>query len=239
MKVNNYKSQCSPELNAKIMRSIERLVCDFRDELPNGWRCCVEFQRDEEYNPYYQLDIESNKGGGSFAPVKMRMLHLCPEINATGDTSLALLISTLREMQHGVDENAIEPLINHLSSLHSAEDINFGVWTELKTFGLTHWYGGIRVPYDVLVTEHTDGPCASDEGGQDVRQTEGEIRITFSGAKEWQDTFFCFQIFRRIQTVLNNLWTKDQIWYNLRGFSDDPALSFWVKALEIQEAPER
>lgn len=235
MKVNNYNSQCTPELNAKVMRNIESLVCDFRDELPNGWRCCVEFQRDNEAEPYYQLDIESNHGGGSFAPVKMQMLRLCPEISATGNTSLALLISALNRAQDEAEDEAtaiaIQSLIDHLTSLHSLEDINFGVWTELKTFGITHWYGGVRIPYDILLTEHG-------KTEQHVQQLKGEIRITFSGAKEWQDTFFCFQIFRRIQMVLNNLWTKDQIWYNLRGFSD-PALSFWTKALDLQEAPER
>ena len=41
MKVISLKSQCSPELNAKILRGVEALVCCYREILPNGWRCCV------------------------------------------------------------------------------------------------------------------------------------------------------------------------------------------------------
>lgn len=73
---------------------------------------------------------------------------------------------------------------------------------------------------------------------QSVEETKGEIRIACSGAKEWQDTYLCFCLFERIQSILNSLWSNKQIWYNLRGFQDDPCLQFWVKARNIAEAPE-
>ncbi len=235
MKVRNYKSQCTPELNTRVMRGIEHLVCDYRKILPNGWRCCIEFQRSDEDKPYYELDIESNQGGGSFAPVKMQMLRLCPTISATGNTALHLIIDGLQTAKfESEDPNkwaVIDKLLNHLTALHNTEDITDGVWEELKLFGLTHWYGGIRIPYDIQVTKH-------DEDGQHVDETTGEIRITFSGAKEWQDLFFCFRIFQKLQVTLNSLWGKDQIWHNLRGFGD-PTVQFWVDALGIDEAPER
>lgn len=222
-----------PELNTKIMRAIEDMVCEYRDNLPNGWRCLVEFQCSAAYEaPYYQLDIESNMGGGAFAPIKMEMLKLCPDLCATGTANLDTIISGLTTTRLTTDDETKNKLlfhyINHLRSLNDVSSITDSIWDELKQFGFTHWYGGIRIPYDLLVTVHN-----KDE--QSVQNTKGEMRISFSGAKEWQDTFFCFELFRVIQVVWNELWACDQIWYNLRELSKDPALKFWITAKGIQE----
>ncbi len=240
MKVNNYVSQCTPELNAKIMRGIEKLVCDYRENLPNGWRCCIEFQRDEEHKPYYQLDIESNKGGGSFAPVKMQMLKICPSINATGTASIDDIRDALQNINpKGVDNEITKSLLEELDEMECLPDFLDVIWEKLKDCGITHWYGGIRIPYDILLTDYTDDSCNGDKSKQDVRQTTGEIRITFSGAREWQDTFFCFCLFGHIQHTLNTLWEKDQIWYSLGELECYPDLRFWIFTLGVQEAPER
>lgn len=234
MKVNNCKSQWSPALNAKIMRGIERLVCDFRDVLPNGWRCCVEFQDNDETDPNYQLDIESNAGGGSFAPVKMQMLKLFPDLSATGTASLKMITDKVTAAECSGE------LFSRLVAMHDVSELTEDDWAELKPLGITHWYGGIRIPYDILYTEraNTDEHVEGKTEDQQIHNVLGEIRITFSGAKEWQDTFFCFRLFQKLQIILNEAWADDQIWYNLRGFGD-PALKFWVEALGVQEAPER
>lgn len=233
MKVNNCKSQWSPALNAKIMRGIKRLVCDFRDVLPNGWRCCVEFQDNDEKVPNYQLDIESNNGGGSFAPVKMQMLRMFPTLSATGDISLPMMTDALCNV-----EGCSEGFFTKLVAMHDINELTEDDWTQLKPLGITHWHGGIRIPYDILYTYPVKDCAEGETVEQGVQNVLGEIRITFSGAREWQDTFFCFRLFQKIQTILNEKWADDQIWYNLRGFGDS-ATKFWVEALGVQEAPER
>ena len=160
MKVNNYVSQCTPELNAKIMRGIEKLVCDYSENLPNGWRCCIEFQRDKEHKPYYQLDIESNKGGGSFAPVKMQMLKICPSINATGTASIDDIRDALQNINpKGVDNEITKSLLEELDEMECLPNFLDVIWEKLKDCGITHWYGGIRIPYDILLTDYTDDSC--------------------------------------------------------------------------------
>lgn len=237
MKVNNetFYSECSPEVNARILRAIENLVCRYRENLPDGWRCCVEFQRKDDTAPYYRLDLLSNNGGGDFAPVKMQMLRLFPEICATGKVSLPRILEVLTEIDEVSDD-----FFERVSKMLTVDQLTAQDWGILKEFGITHWYGGIRVPYDILLTDYTkdtDSGMPDFPPSQKVEQKLGEIRIAFSGAKEWQDTFFCFCIFERIQAILNQKWNNDQIWYNLRGFEEDPNLAFWIKSLDVKEAP--
>ena len=241
MKVKNFKSQCSPELNARILRGVENLVCRYRKNLPDGWRCCIEFQRENDYEPYYLLDVQSNQGGGDFAPVKMQMLKLykevCPRICGTGQINPVIIRSMLQGMDLNDDTEAYG-LAKSLADRAEVDEITDVEWKILKDLGITHWYGGIRIPYDILVTEMAERLLVGESAEQFVDETKGEIRIAFSGAKEWQDTFFCFCIFERIQVILNSLWGQDQIWYNLRGLKEDPNLQFWMEALSINEAPE-
>lgn len=240
MKVLNLKSQESPELSAKILRSIEDLVCYYREVLPKGWRCRIEFQDSDDARPYFKLDVQSNHGGGDFAPVKMKMLRLYsalyPNIYGTGKINPLMIRTILNRIEP--EDAATGGLLASLADMESASEITETEWEILKEFGITHWYGGIRIPYDMLVTDAEEPLLASESAEQHVAEKKGEIRIAFSGAKEWQDTYLCFCLFERVQSILNSLWSNKQIWYNLRGFQEDPCLQFWVKARNIAEAPE-
>lgn len=236
MKVKDLKSQESSELNAKILRAIESMVCRYREILPDGWRCCVEFQGVEDAEPYYLLDVQSNQGGGEFAPVKMQTLKLFPSSCATGNIRPDMIRRAL--LPPDLLSVEVNEMLDSLASLSSSSEITEVEWKILKDLGITHWYGGIRIPYDILITDVVEPFLSGESSKQSVEESKGEIRIAFSGAKEWQDTFFCFCLFERIQGILNSLWSKDQIWYNLRGFKADPNLQFWIEALGIREAPE-
>lgn len=245
MKIIKYQSQCTPQLNTKIMRSIESLVCRHRAILPNGWRCIIEFQRynDNDTEPYYILDIQSNQGGGDYAAAKMEMLKHFPDRAATGgDTPddfckiLEDFKSTHRPPGQRIPSDLADPILNKLIHLNRLSELDSDYWDILKRYGLTHWYGGIRIPYDILVTEHGEAFLAGEKGKQHVNETTGEIRIAFSGAKEWEDVFIAFCIFGNLQNTLNELWDRDQIWFNLRGIENDPHLAVWLDLLDIHEA---
>lgn len=243
MKIEDFYSVCSPELNAKILRVIENLVCRYGKSLPDGWRCCIEFQRENEEEPYYMLDLKSNRGGGDLAPIKMETLKIFPEICGSGvNNDPSTVADALMKYRNLPCPGLSAGLYDKLSCLHDFKSVSDETLLELAELGFTLWHGGIRIPYDILVTDIRRAQQLDEDLDdvyeQSVEQTRGEIRITFSGAKEWQDVFFCFCIFERIQGILNELWPKDQIWYNLRGFENDNMLQFWVEALGITEAPE-
>lgn len=235
MKPLFYESECNPQVNARIMKVVEETVCKYRSSLPNGWRVVIKFQRKGEQEPYftekpyYHLDLQSNHGGGDYAPVKMQALELFPKIGMTGRINPV-------QMVHVLDGTDIDDgLFRRLIEMSSIKDLTEADWDILKKYGLTHWYGGIRIPYDILVTEHNDGLCVSDDSDQSIRRTEGEVRIAFSGAKEWQDVFFALRVFCGIQLILEELWDADQIWWNLRGLQKDPVVGFWLNNMGITE----
>ena len=66
-----FVSECSPEVNAKILDAIEEIVCEYRSFLPDGWRVIIEMIRnDDKESLYYHLDLQSNKGGGDNALIR-------------------------------------------------------------------------------------------------------------------------------------------------------------------------
>ncbi len=76
--------------------------------------------------------------------------------------------------------------------------------------------GGIRVPYDIFVTE-------SKPNSNTVREAKGEIRVIFDSSAccnaPWQNTFFAFIIMRKIQEVLMESWQYDQISFDISGLA--------------------
>ena len=70
MKVLNFLSECTPEVNTPILRAVEEVVCEYREFLPNGWRVIIEMIRRETQETYYYLDLQSNKGGGDLAQIR-------------------------------------------------------------------------------------------------------------------------------------------------------------------------
>jgi len=234
MKVRDFYSECSPELNAAILRKVDSLACHYRGILGDGWRCCIEFQRKEDKKPYYLLDVESNMGGGEYAPVKMQTLKLFPEVCATGLISLPVILDAMTNIL-----SVSDAFFERMLRMHDFEELKAEDWQKLRELGITKWFGGIRVPYEAMVTEVCKATSAGEADKQVVSSKPGEIRVAFSGATEWQDTFFAFQLFGRIQEILNQQWTQDQIWYNLRAFKPHPKLQFWVTAMELPETLSR
>lgn len=233
MKKNFYASECDPRVNTRIMRVIEENVCKHRNSLPNGWRVIIKFQRQGEEKPYYHLDLQSNQGGGDYALTKMQMLESFPMTNLTGADTPDSMIDRINRLHDTIPNELAIPVINKLRESDRMIDLPEAYWEPLQKYGLTHWYGGLRVPYDILLTQHKSDP----DDVQDVVQRLGEIRIAFSGAKEWMDVYFALQIFSGIQTILGELWENDQIWYNLRKLQEDPVAGFWLTEMEIPEAP--
>ena len=230
MKVNDYRSEWSAEFNAGVMAGVEKLVCKYRRFLPHGWRMGAEFQDDNEGKPSYLLDLESNHGGGAFAPIKMRMLKACPGICATGTATIEDIYEALHDLSLSDDSPELRALRERCKNCEDISCLAQEDWNNLRQFGITKWYGGIRIPYDILVTEHD-----AETGEQTTRNVKGEIRIVFSGAKEWQDVFFALLIFKEIQKLLRTEWPMDQIWYNLRELKKDVVVGFWCKNLKVKE----
>jgi len=92
MKVKIYKSDAdikSDEKAAVILRIVGHLVCEYAYLVPNGWRLILKMKATSDSEPYCHIDIQSDKGGGSFAEVKMQTLEAFPNHAASGIISYA------------------------------------------------------------------------------------------------------------------------------------------------------
>lgn len=217
MVVRDYFSTDVAELNAKIMRTIEMLVCRFSKSLPEGWQAVVEFENYERKEEYYRLILDGNKGNKNDGALKMmQTLKAFPKsICATG-----LLIAD--DVMHKFS-------VELMSGWEGYQKV-------LSKNGMTNELGGIRIPYEAFVTEHSMVGEINPGVKCEVKKATGEIRIAFCSEAESQNLFYAFEIFKRIQSILNGLWGKDQIWYNLRGLQEFQPTQFWLTALDIQEA---
>lgn len=229
MNILNSNIENNQKLSTAVLRNIERLACDHKYAVEDGWRAIIEMQCEGEDHPYFQLDIQSNRGGGNYAEAKMQMLKRFPDLAATGLESPSDFAGRIRPYFDDRPDDQKVPFadvaMNKIAALEYIEQMPKGTAEFLREHGLTSYKGAIRVPYEILVsTEHG------------IDRTNGEIRIAFSGAEEWQDMFFTMDILADLRQSLNELWEYDQIWFNLRSLEADPQTKMWLNLLGIHEA---
>ncbi len=226
----NIHIENNSKLSTVMLRNIERLVCAYDASVADGWRAIIEMQCNGEDHPYFLLDVQSNRGGGNYAEVKMAMLKRFGDLAATGldsvGTFLDRITPVLKNRPNGQEIPYMDVALNRIAGLDYIEQMPKGTAEFLREHGLTSYKGAIRVPYEILVS--------TEEGKIDP--TSGEIRIAFSGAEEWQDMFFATDILAELQQSLNELWEHDQIWLNLRGLRANHQTAMWLKLLGIREA---
>ncbi|MCL2095106.1 hypothetical protein FWH13_03225 [Candidatus Saccharibacteria bacterium] len=206
-------------MTAAILREIERLVCQYEYLVPRGWRAIVACIDDDE-GQNYTLDVQGNKGGGSFAEAKMNTLCMIPNLTASGEITIAQLKEAAQSisLERGEAFDYDFPEDTTLITRKIAEEIR-------DKFGLTAFHGGIEIGFEDLVI-----------GGSNHNTRKGKIRIAFSGASAEQDIFFALMIFQAIRVKYAAMFENIQSWYNLRGLEAAPAARLWMDIFGIKEA---
>ena len=220
MKVLGYQAEKGyEEKTGAILGKLERLVCEHKYLVPNGWRCIVRMQRYEGLHPYYyHLDVQSDRGGGSWAEAKMHTVETLEGCGATFPMSIKELCDVLEDCYESdfADEFSKCENVASLSKEQMARlvDCENGP-------GIAPGYGGIAVPYDRLIVK------------EDRAMSEkGEIRVAFSGASQEQDLFFALIVFR----TLRGLFMGEHCWIDLGELEKIPPIKFWLDLLQIKEA---
>jgi hypothetical protein len=215
-----YKAESGSEAKTGvILRKLEQLVCKYPYLVLSGWRLILKMQVEGESEPYYHIDVQSNKGGGSYAKAKMSTLERHTKHDSTGNDSFCELREILGPWRDRDECKQIFAL-NNIDALTK----DMSIWLR-DNVGFTHYYGGIRIPYEDKVVE-----------GDKILTEFGEIRIAFSGASSEQDLFFALMIFRALNNSFVKLYPNTQVWLDLRKLQKVPAVKFWLDLLEIEEA---
>lgn len=223
------QSMIRPEMNeltGELMRYIASITSEFEHLLPKGWRTIVKMYDNTNGlgNADYLLDLQSDIGGGSFAPAKIKTLENFTELCVTGEDT----ITDLREMiekidrREGTTRRQMETkMFSELCNLPHTACIRGKLREWLRDqCGISPYYGGIRVKFTVASAD--SDPCAK------------KMLIAFSGAIEWQDLLFTFLIFRELQKLLNCHFPKNLYTYDLEPLKIRRETRIWLDLLDIK-----
>lgn len=216
------------EVLPMFLKDVERAIETYHYLLPRGWRLIIE---GKATNEVLKLDLQSDKGGGSFAEVKMWTLQdETPSKDRagkyyTGGDCSGHLLQVIRNRKLLAEKCVMYQqiaVLYHLSDMTRLQH----EWLRDEV-GYTNFYGGIRVPYerDFSIVERAQAPT----------DYSGEICIAFSGASEEQDAMFALRILREVQFHL--CWGINPPYYDLSELYKAPLLRFWLEELQMKETP--
>ncbi len=231
MKVLYYQHEgeadVAPKKNAIIQRELARLEREYPDLLEKGWRCIVKMRKNGEKSPYYHLDVQSNKGGGSYAEAKVHTLETFRGKAATGGETI---IELLRMIAPITNDRTYDEQIRQCEDVDSIPN---RIWEWLRReHGIAPCYGGVRIPYVDNITGDTD---VCDDSNSHCVET-GEIIIAFSGAPQVLDLFFALSVFKALNDSFTTLCPNVSGELDLYQLRQKPVVGFWLKQLGIQEA---
>ena len=204
-----------------ILRELERLVCQYDYLVPNGWRFILEMVSDGEV--YWGIDIQGNKGGGTYAEAKMETLKKFPNYDATGDIPLREILGHFLRNAKLVPSDGVADALRCYPD--DSDMLSESQWEDLRSNGYAPCHGGIRIPYEDMIAD-----------GTEITTETGEIRFAFSGASEEQDVFFALSVFKALNKAFLTLYPNTQGWLDLRKLRAIPEVQFWLDRLEISEA---
>lgn len=206
------------EILAAIMNRMEVTTHDYEYLLPRGWRLIAELDYFDQKTA--KLDIQADKGGGSFAEVKMKTLKdSSSKRPATGTDDISfieelIVMEGLRETEVGAEICELMDA-KHLTRLHHE-------WLRDK-LGYTNFYGAIRIPFRAI----TIYPNMVDKN---------EIRFAFSGGTEEQDIMFAVWALSEFQRKVVESFREFHFTFDLDALKKIPNVQLWIDLLDVRES---
>lgn len=196
--------------------------------VPRGWKFILHASLDiAGTKGNFEMKIQSNKGGGSFAEAKMKTLEKYRPRCTTGGDSLEYISGLLESYGPFQDETIPE----QIRKLKRVGDMTREQHEWLRdNLGYTNFYGAFEVPCQYL-TFNTSFWSGYEENNP-------ALRLAFSGASEEQDTMFCAIVLRELQNHLGSGGTNTFWKYDLSNLRDVPNILLWLDRLGITEVPE-
>lgn len=225
----------------RLTRRIEQLVCNYDYLVPDGWRAIVmERSSSHLFMPRLYLDIQSNRGGGDYAKVKLETLKFFSEEVATRPVDGKELARMAEQSLSVIDadrdnklleEPSTQKILKQIWRRSDPNELPEHIWEWLRDqCHVTACYGGIKVPYEALNVKAQPAIQAQ------VKDDAGELLIAFSGASAEQDLMFATGILCDLLKAYKVELPLVQTWYNLRGLKKIPAVRLWLDIWGIQEA---
>ncbi len=232
MKVNSISTYVTTEkMAAELLHHLDWHTTRYATSFRDGWRAVLDyvtFSDDGEITDF-ALDATSDIGGGDYAPTKLNMLRLFPDLPATGIEDIPRFVERLKSidwLKTEEDRDWLLKIIDKLKYLEDTGQINRAGAEALRSLGLTHYRGAIRVPATIFNVESDNDRVTSDHA---------EIRIAFSGGEEWQDTYIACSLLKDFLRCYRKAYPGSHIAIDLSALRADPELEMWLDLVEIEE----
>ncbi len=231
MRVREFRNDLNEngkELMVQIMDNVSELTHDLKCMLPNGWRAIVKIvaeadSGDEE--ELFLLDLQDDKGGGSWAKAKIQTLEDY-DFHATYEMSIGQIRDAIRDS--GLDDTVFGEEICNLTDKSQLSSSQWSWLLDGKNGpGLAPDFGGMRA----------DCRCHYFNEYDERKVETDKIYIAFSGSKAWQDIQFMLSIFRTIRKRFNSL-SKESFEFDLSPFKEYPEIWAWMINLGIVPPPQ-
>lgn len=226
MNTNAYENYLrNDNLAATIKRCVGAITKEYDFALPRGWRCIVEMetlpeQKSGEPSSLFHLDIQADKGGGSWAEAKIQTLktrgYVVTRPMDGNELLNAIYDSGLQKTEMGQEicgditdggKTSSDQLTE--AQLKWLVDIENGP-------GIAPDFGGIQIR----------SRCHFFEDGKALAETD-VIRVAFSGAKAWQDLMFDVFVLGHIMKHFNEL-PDESFEFDLEPLKQIPEPRFWL-----------
>ena len=223
MKIMKYVAESGTERETGIfLRTLERTVRDYSFLLGDGWRCVLEKQYEDEEKACYHIDVQSDRGGGDYAHVKMDTLRSFPNLWASGNVNFTEFVELVESKV--ADSKGFAENLKLIKELGSFNLIPLSLRESLRDeVGITYFYGGIRIHFSSMSVADND-----------IDKRNGEIRIAFSGASQEQDLFFALTIIKALNEAYDEIYPYSNYVFALDRFKNIPMVRFWLELLKIE-----
>ena len=230
MKILNSNVKENENLSSNLLYMLSQLAEQHNYALGDGWRAIIELQTVGDAEPFFVIDAAANElGGGDFAETKMQTLKMFPAMAATGLDTPEEFAKRLRCELSPLEEEGLDAFAALTEDIRgfARNEHMFGEFNKIlrDRLGLTTYRGAIRAPSRVTCT---------DENGQ-LKQYYGEIRVSFSGAKEWQDMFMACQLLGAFQHYVRSAWHA-HVELSLDRLRQDSQYAMWLNLLEMKNS---
>ncbi len=190
------------------------------------WRAIVEIVLEDgkEGKVVFHGDIQSANGGGSWALAKHKALEY---LDYTAPMNIDEIKSIIEYSTVGKTEMAKSIMgvesSNQLTEVQRAwiVDVDNGP-------GLAPGYGGIKIPVKILYRGERP-----DNAGVLLKQYAW-IKASFSGAKDWQDLCFAFQMISCAINAIKDYDESIRVSYDLETLLEDSSVAFWADHVRLR-----
>lgn len=223
MTICTYRSMSNPHckaLTAALLNLLQELEIRYAYLLSRGWHTIIKVTDHSKGAEYYQIEISSDQGDGSYAAAKMSTLETLG-LSHTGNLSIRQVTEMAQTFLSVKLQPAGQPQLRRIEQYQDVGEIpdDLAEWLR-DELGFAPYLGGICTSFEGYVPS-----------GDKIDLVSGDILIAFSGASQEQDVMFATYILRTIIQTMKEQDPLTSYTFDVGALMEVPAIRLWLELL--------